>query len=341
MIKDLVKKITVGLLAVACVCAMAACTGSDEPDNTKDPQDNNQTNTPQETLAQQQITLAQNTYNAFYSKDELFSAQSVKALAVSLALEDEEGDEESGISFADVRNVLAEYNWTTQDTKFLFNSYVADIFAYSQVQTSIINEFGEQSLTDVYALTYDNVDWSEDPTGWIYGTKLLSAAFVGADLESGNVYCSQSHRSMGTLVMANLEYYYNNDNDMGVTTLNWHSNGTFEYHFCSAGTFENLEVFGTYDQNGDITLTSFAVYRQNARLMSSVCSTSDKQIVYDYVLSEVARINGKIEDLQEQNGRERNLNGNEDEDADGTEESHIGICSVNFDFSVLSRMLIK
>lgn len=327
-----VKKIVIGVAAIACAFTMAACTGENQPES-QGPGNNKD---PQETLAQQQITLAKNTYNAFYSKDELFSSQSAKAVTLSAMLNEEvEEGEEIGITFDDVRSALADYHWNAGNQKLTFNSYVADIFSYSQVQTSIIDEFGEESLTDVYALDYENVDWSSDTTSygnWIKSTKLLSAAFAGADLESGNVYCTQSHKSGGVLVLANLEYYYNDDSDMGVTTLNWHSNGRFEYHYFSAGTYEILQAFGTYNSNGGITLTQFAAYKQN-----SVLFITSNELVKDYVLSEVSRINGNIEDLQEQNGRERELDGTEETE----DEAHVGICSVNFDFEILKRMLIK
>lgn len=334
--KKSIKRMAIGITALACACMMAAC--GENPQGTDD---QNPDGSP-ETLAQQQISLAKNTYNAFYSKDELFSSQSARAVKASAALGENGEGEESGVTFSDVRNALAGYHWAAQNNlKVTFNSYVADIFSYSQVQSSIIEEFGEDALTDVYALDYSNVNWSSDTTGqgaWIQSTKLLSAAFAGADLESGNVYCTQAHKSQGVLVLANLEYYYDSDDNMGVTTLNWHSNGRFEYHYCSAGTYEILQAFGTYNQNGDITLTDFSIFQQNSVLGSYSCSASDKALVYDYVLSEVARINGKIDDLQEQNERERNLDGTED--ADG-EETHVGVCSVNFDFAILSRMLIK
>lgn len=341
--KNLVKKLAVGAVAVACAFTLAACTPKAEPENNK-PVEGDQPTQP--TFAEQQITVAQNTFDSFYQKDGLFSEQPVRSAVVPRAyrvLEVENGTAETPApTFEDVRNTLAKYNISPGYVKSLFNSYVADIFSYSQVQTSIINAFGEQALTDVYALTYDTVDWSSDKTpygDWIKSTKLLSASFAGADLESGNVYCTQAHKSNGKLVLANLEYYYNSDDDMGVTTINKHSDGRFEYHYCSAGTFENLQAFGSYDSNGDITLTSFGFYCQKGVIVSDFCTDADKEIVYDYVKSEVARINGKIESLNEQNERERTVDGTEE--AGDTQQAHVSTCAVSLDFSVLARMLIK
>lgn len=333
--KDLVKKLAIGVVSVACVFSMAACTSND----------NDKTNKPEEgtngDFAERQIALAKDTFNSFYNKGELFSAQKDSVSAASYALtKDIVGQAESS-SFDEVRNALAEYSHSGNVTLNLLNSYVADIFSYSQVQTSIINQFGESALTDVYALNYDKVDWASDTTSWaqwINSTKLLSAAFAGTDVDNGNVYCSQAHVSNGVLVMANLEYFYNSDSDMGVTTLNWHSGGRFEYHFCSAGTSEILYAYGNHHENGDISLNGFTFYRYDGVVTDSYCSIDDLQLVYNFINSEISRINGKIETLQEQNGRERLLQG--DEEADNLEEN-IGVCSVEFDFSILSRMLLK
>ncbi len=341
--KNLVKKLAVGAFAVACVFTMAACTPKENSEAGNNPEIEKPDDKPQPTFAEQQITIAQNTYDAFYQKDGLFSTQAGRAAMVPLAYAEVESDkaEIRRQTFAAVRKTLAKYRPIQAGSVQLFNSYVADIFSYSQVQTSIINSFGEEALTDVYALTYDTVDWSSDTTGWdnwINSTKLISASFAGADLESGNVYCTQSHKSNNVLVLANLEYYYNSDDDMGVTTINRHKNGEFQYHYCSAGTYENLQAFGSYDGNGNITLTSFRYYHQYDIIDSYFCDDADEETVYNYVKSEVARINGKIESLNEQNKRERTVDGTEEVDS---EKEHVGTCAVSLDFNILSRMLIK
>jgi len=332
--KNLAKKLIIGATAVACVLTFAACTpGGNSVDDNQNMQKS----------AEKQIARAKQTYESFYNKEGgLFSAQpseksSVTASAykaADVALSD------GTATFDTVRKTLDKYPVvTTFNLKGTFNSYVADIFSYSQVQTSIIDQFGKSSLTDVYALTYENVLWNSDTTGyghWINQTRLLSAAFAGTDLDNGNVYCTQSHRSGGVLVLADLEYYYNSDGDMGVTTVNYQSNGKFEYHYCSAGTYEILQAFGSYDAEGNITLTSFTAINQKGIRTASNFEQSDKQVVFGYVQSEVKRISGKIEDLQKQNEREVELDGTEQEEGE-----HIGVCSVNLDFSKLSQMIIR
>lgn len=337
--KNLVKKLVACAVSVTCALTMAAC-ASNVDDETGKPEEGKQP-----TFAEKQIALAKNTLNAFYSKEELFTSSKNEASAVSYALAeqtDNSGQSETS-TFAEVSNALAGYsnNSNSVYVKGTFNSYVADIFSYSQVQTSIINEFGEDSLTDVYALNYSNVDWSACPSAWsnwLSSTRLRSAAFAGTDVDNGNVYCTQSHVSGRVLVMANLEYFYNSDGDMGVTTLNWHDDGVFEYHFCSAGTYEILQAYGSYNLNGDINLTSFNYIYKNGQVASNICSETDKQLVYNYVQSEIVRIDGKIENLQEENGRERSLQGDEE---DENQAEHIGVCSVEFNFEVLKKMLIK
>lgn len=337
------KKLLIGVTAVACAFVFASC-GSEQ--QAEKPETDNGENQTTQTLAEKQIARAKQTYESFYNKEGgLFSAQpsaqsSVKATAqkAGVALAEDNATAQT-ITFNDVRQALDKYSMgLVNNIKNIFNSYVADIFSYSQVQTSIIEQFGESSLTDVYALTYDKVEWNSDTTGnanWINQTKLLSAAFAGSDLDSGNVYCTQAHIISNALVLANVEYYYNSDGDMGVTTVNYHSDGKFEYHYCSAGTYEILQANGTYDPDGNITLTSFLFTNQNGKRTTGY-DQADIQLFNSYVQSEVARIDGKIEDLQKQNQREITLDGNENEAGE-----HIGVCSVNFDFSKLAKMIIK
>lgn len=320
--KNSLKSILFGAVAVCFAFTLTACSPTDSPKNG--------TNS-----AEQQVARAQSTYNSFYNKNGgLFStSQQPKARAVVAASNE-------NLSFDAVREVLQKgYMNSSNFIKNTFNSYVADIFAYSQVQTSIMDEFGTSALTNVYTLNYDEVDWTSDTTtygNWIKQTKLLSASFAGTDLSNGNVYCTQSHRpANNALAIANLEYYYNSDGDMGVTTLNWHDSKTFEYHYCSAGTYEILFVGGTYNDDGEISLNSFEYWSKSG----VVDSVSDKQVIYSYVQSEISRINGKIDELQKGNERERTLDGTEEDVQE--EEDHIGVCSVKLDFSILQKMLIK
>lgn len=330
-VKNLAKKLAVGVLSATFVLALAAC-APNGGEQTRSPEEG-----PEVSFAERQIARAKDTFRSFYDKEELFGAPQSGASVLSSLLS--ERAEESD-SFDGVREAMAGYTLSQQaDMKAAFNSYVADIFSYSQVQSSILNEFGEDALTDVYALNYDKVNWTGSYwSSWIESTKLLSAAFAGADVDNGNVYCTQAHVANRVLVMADLEYFYRSDGDMGVTTLNWRDNGKFEYHFCSAGTYEILQAYGSYQTDGGINLTSFNFIQKNGQLKSSDCSEEDKQLVYRFVNSEIARIEGKIGDLQEQNGRERDLQGDEETE---NRESHVGVCSVEMDFEILSRMLLK
>lgn len=346
--KNLAKKMMIGATAFLCALSFAACASGEA--NKPGTDDKTQ---PAQSMAERQIARAKQTYESFYKKEGgLFTAQpsaqtAAKASAYRAAevLSDGVADGNNvsgGADFAAMHAIFEKYPVAyANNIKLTFNSYVADIFSYSQVQSSIIEQFGEDSLTDVYALAYEKVDWNSDTTGyadWINSTKLLSAAFAGTDLENGNVYCTQAHVSNTVLVLANVEYTYRSDGDMGVTTVNFHGNGNFEYHYCSAGTYEILQAFGTYDENGDIALSSFAAINRQGIRDSRSFEQGDRQAVYDYVLAEVARIDGKIEDLQKQNGRDTELDGTEKGEGNG--EEHVGVCSVNFDFSKLANMLV-
>ena len=340
--KNVAKKLVIGITAVACAFAFASCASQDTgktPDS-----DGGITDT--RTFGEKQVARAKQTYESFYNKKGgLFGTLPSTQSAAKIAAYNADVAAESMLNnqspiFNTVRETLDKYPVSPSiNIKSIFNSYVADIFSYSQVQTSIIDQFKESSLKDVYALTYENVDWKSDTSGqgyWIEQTKLLSAAFAGTNLENGNVYCTQAHISNRVLVLANVEYFYNSDGDMGVTTINYHGNGRFEYHYCSAGSYEILQAFGGYDSDGNITLTSFTAMNKEGRRESARFEQEDIRFVYSYVLSEVERINGTMDDLQKLNEREVTLNGTEAEGG-----VHIGVCSVNFDFATLSKMLIK
>lgn len=285
--------------------------------------------------AAEQVEAAQETYASFYGKDGFFSLAA--DVPVKLAASINEG---GSVSYKDVSERLTEYSVKPGIMQTEFNSYVADIFAYSQVQSSVLKNFGEQSLNDVYYLTYDTVNWVSDKTGygeWIRSTRLRSAAFSGADLDSGRIYCTQSHVSRNDKVLANVEYYYNSDSDMGVTTLNWRDDGVFEYHFCSAGTYEILRSSGKYSDDGAIRILDFSFARKDGELRSAACSDEDEEFVLDFIRTEIERIKSKIDELHEQNERKRILDGTETGEA---EEEHISVCSVELDFEILSKMLV-
>ena len=322
--KKLIKYAVIATVALSCVISLTSC-GNGVEDKKSD-------------RAERQVAAAQQTYSSFYNKNGFFSEgqQSAHVTANAVALTD--GGEETA-TFSDVRDRLAQYKVNLGIMQKEVPSYVADIFAYCQVQSSILKEFGEESLTDVYKLTYDTVDWSSDTTGfgdWVKNTKLLSAAFAGADLESGRIYCTQSHVSNNIKVIANVEYFYNSDSDMGVTTLNWREGGRFEYHYCSAGSYEILRTTGNYIDDGTIEILTFDYMRSEGQMSSMTCSEADEKFVLDYIKSEVSRINGKIVELQEQNERKRTLDGTET-----TEGEHVKSCPVTLDFAILKKMLNK
>lgn len=323
----IVKSVAVALCAVTALSFVACGDRSGADEKVDGP-----------SVGQKQVAQAKTTFDSIYSKDGgTFAASS----GVQTSATDDSTAAESAYDVISRNLVFAPFQ------KVWFESYVADIFAYSQVQLSIVGEYGEAALKDVYSLSYDEVDWDSDTSGygdWIRKTKLLQAAFIGSDLENGNVYCTQIHSPTGGIsARANVEYYYNSDGDLGTTTLNWRSDNTFEYHYCNGGKRDVLAAYGTYDDDG-ITLTRFESMRSDGIRDSMTFSSNDKKIVIDHVMSEIDRINKKIVELNELNERDETL-GTDSSDGEAVLTSNsadaLKQCKVSLDFRVLSKMLGK
>lgn len=205
---------------------------------------------------------------------------------------------------ADKHAVKEEKN---QSYANLERSYVGDIFTYSQLQYAIMDEYGAGALVGGFNASYDwseanSSQWSDNAdiaavVGFQRSVAPDTASFPGA--VEGRTYVTQTHRSTSR-VTAYLEYYCDeNTGESGVTTINYHENGRYEYHYCDAATHFIIAAFGTYDEEG-VTLSSFNVNAPYT-IVSYEFSEEDRTILFNYVESERVRIESRIAVLKTNN----------------------------------------
>lgn len=259
---------------------------------------------------------------------------------------------DDALSLDDVLALLADrLPNTSTDVVSLINTYIADIYSYSQIQLSLIEEYEGEALIGSFNVDYSNVDWganiqANDYTDiqlknmllFLSRVKPVKAQFVGVNMDTDRVYLAQMHEVSGDNTNAKLEYFWDEQTgDIGVTTLNWHySQQTgeftkFEYHFCDAVNSIVVTAVGTMDENSRVSLSSVTIYT-----LKGVFSKWDediRDIVFDYVLSEIDRIEGEIDSLAAQNAaivdRAENFEVPEDPRT----------ISVNYDYDVLRGMI--
>ena len=237
------------------------------------------------------------------------------------------------------------------DIVSLINTYIADIYSYSQIQLSLIDEYESEALVGTYNVDYSNVDWGanlevvdqidiqlKNMLLFLSSVKPVVAQFVGVNSKTDKAYIAQTHELGRDNSEAKLEYFYDEQtNEMGVTTLNWHySRDTgeftgFEYHYCDAGNNVVITARGTMDANSQLTLTSATIYTK--RGVFSNWKEDDKQLVFGYVLSEVERIEEEMDRLSKRNADLVDSAGN----FEVPEEPRS--VTVNYDYEILRSMI--
>lgn len=313
--------ILLSILAASAICFVAAgCnngrggnegnTGNDneqgENNNEQGGNDNEQTGTPAQQLTAQ-VESAEKTYTGIYAG---LTSEAGAASAVSVALTSAAKGE---VTYDDVVEIINSSIVSAFPNAYMtLNSYIADIFTYSQLQLKLIDEYDKQSLVGTYGVSYDwsgfdaNSEYTSDTAmaqEVAYQKRMApeSASFVGAEEATGKAYITQTHESGRRF--AHLEYYLDRENDdMGVTTLNYIEGGSFEYHFCEADKAVIIFAGGTHDEDGNVNLTSIIAHTPQG-IAYAVDFGEDRDAVYDYIYSEIARIEGKVEELSSKNAQ--------------------------------------
>lgn len=289
---------------------------------------------------------AESIYNSIYDMVGSKSA-AVSANAIGMSLTDNEL-----IELDDVLALLDKYEPNAQtEIVGLINTYIADIFSYSQIQLSLIEEYESEALVGTYNVDYSNVDWGanleivddkdvelKNMLMFLSSVKPFIAQFIGVNQNTNKAYIAQTHRLGSSNSEAKLEYFYDEQTgDMGVTTLNWHYsldtgefNG-FEYHFCDAVNNFVMTARGTLDSNAQLKITNVSVYTEEG--VFNMWSEEDKELVFGYVISEINRIEAEMDRLAEQNAEIVN----QAKDFEVPEEPRSVL--VKYDYSILKSMI--
>lgn len=289
---------------------------------------------------------AENIYHSIYD------GVSQKISVASACSEKISSGEEGAVGLNNVLALLDKYQPNSNTDIFgLINTYVADIYSYSQIQLSLIEEYESEALVGTYNVDYSNVDWGasleiKDEVDeelrfllmFLSNVKPIVAQFVGVNQDTDKAYIAQTHKLYGNNSEAKLEYFYDEQtNDMGVTTLNWHYNqdtgefAGFEYHFCDA--VNNIVIFaaGTLDENSQLIIKNSNIYTEKG--MFSAWSEEDKELLFGYVLSEVDRIETEMDRLAKQNAEIVD----KAKDFEVPEEPRSVV--VNYDYTILRSMI--
>ena len=219
------------------------------------------------------------------------------------------GEEENvSPSYEDALGIFLSHAHTITGQSGLFQSFIGDIFGYSSVQLSIIEQYGAQSLSGQFTMDYSSVDAEEFSYDNIGGastcisTSLLTASFAGVDEVTGRVYCTQTHRAMGIIpTSAVVEFYYNSPTDMGVTTLNIQQlsegKSRFDYNFFNLADNLILHAYADVREDGTLGEMSAAMYMNTVSASSASFSEDELATVTNFVLGERERINRKHDEV--------------------------------------------
>lgn len=305
--KRIICILLVSILCFSAVFALSACgeeTVLDDGQHIEKPETE-----PEPSLLDKQIESATDTFENIYSaskrKGGLLGQGAVKTSSAAL---DEKTESDS--SFERIKDVIFGYEKSFPSFENVARSYVSDIYSYSQVQLSIINKYSESALIGNYRMDYSDVDWSVfnsfGTAAWFVRIHSNTASFPGVDLETGRVYCKETHiTSSNAEADTYIEYYYESDENMGVTTLNWKkdSNGTyksFEYHFFDFGS--NIIMQAYYNIfDGAMELIAFNAQYPGNKIYNKEMSENDSKMIESYILSEIDRIPETADKLAEQN----------------------------------------
>lgn len=332
------------LFCIGMGTGLLGCTGSPATENTELPSEQPEENTPSVSPLTQQVNDAVKLYNDIYGASErkggMFTeAASTNNVAVKTVLT---ADTET-TPLQTVRDIMKSYGDDYSNFANWAASYVGDIFCYSQIQLSIIGEYSEEALAGNFIMDYSEVDWTvfNKPAfgmaTWFTSVHSDTASFPGVDSETGRVYCTETHVTSRKLnAETDIEYYYNSDTDMGVTTLNWQTNPqtgakSFEYNFFDIGA--DMVLVGNFSVSGDtLTPTDIRGYYPGKTVFDDHLTESEKQIVYQFMLNEIERISGKTTELAE-------LNAERAEEENITVPDEARNVKVKLDPEVLKRML--
>lgn len=290
-------------------------------------------------LLKEQADSAAQTYTNLLTEPLPEGTNTAKASAFAAV---EEGENASP-SYEDALGIFLSHAHTITEQSDLIQSFIGDIFGYSSVQLSIIEQYGAQSLSGQFTMDYSSVDareFSHDKIGGAstcISSSLLTASFAGVDEATGRVYCTQTHKAMGTIpTSAVVEFYYNFPTDMGVTTLNIQqlSDGErrFDYNFFNLADNLILHAYADVQADGSLGEMRATMYMNTVSASSASFSEDELATVTNFVLGERERINKKHDEVAA-------LNAPVVQRAQFAPSEQPPVVMVDYDISVLMFML--
>lgn len=288
------KVIAAALLSLAmtpCIC-LFACTGNGDNGDNGD-KGNSGTNQPAtvkpEAVAKlnAQVTGTEDTYTNIYGRAErnggLFAVSAEREASVakyaltSKAVADAEEETENTF---DTTALIEQLYLAVKDgknynfqNKAALETYVIDVFAYTQIAQAIVSNEENKALTKTYAVDYEvNEEVYENLTSGLWSTKVPEEiSFAGYDEASHKVNIQFSARTpkdkennVNNFEKVNSEMYYLSDSDFGYAqfTYRYDSDGTFagmgfdyfsmkekvmlEINMYSSGKIANIWINGSY-----------------------------------------------------------------------------------------------
>lgn len=182
-----------------------------------------------------QITATSNTYTNIYGRAErkggLFATSSQKsAVTAKYALADDTVPPEP-INVTDTSALIEQLYETVKDgktynfqNKSALETYVIDVFAYTQIAQAIVKDEGKQALTKIYSVDYEVTSelYSKMTTGF-WSTKIPEEmSFAGFDENSNKVNIlfkarepKNKENGVNLFEKVNSEMYYLSDDDFG------------------------------------------------------------------------------------------------------------------------------
>lgn len=223
-----------------------------------------------------QVQGTKDTYGNIYARAErnggLFAEKSVAASATSdrfAAYADEPSEEElntDDVIAALLASVREADRFAGLPSRTAAETYVLDVFAYTQIASSIVTAEGESAFTKIYDVDYtmdDEFDTKmRTSTGWVSNIP-EEMSLAGYDEQSGKVNIlfkarSVADKKVGREVFesVNSEMYYRSDDDFGYAqiTSRYNSAGDLNeigFNYFSMKDREMLEL--NFDANGNFT----------------------------------------------------------------------------------------
>ena len=288
---------------------------SDEKPSTDSSNSTNKPNDDKEKFTEQ-IRAAEKTYNNIYNASEKRGGMFSDTEDISSITKNSSKKSADSISNVEkVRTIIRKYQNSYPSFANWAASFIGDIFSYSQIQLSIINQYSEEALINNFEMDYSKVDWNVfdyktfGQATWFIRIHSDTASFPGVDTETGRVYCQETHITSRKLnAETTIEYFYNSDDDLGVTTLNYQTSPesgekTFEYYYFDITG--NMVLVGYYDisDDGSMSFDHFSACYPGNQVDSFMVTADENNFINEFILSEISRISTKSEELKANNAK--------------------------------------